>query len=605
MNFKKFLCIISAISIILMFTGCTDDQDTDSQSSADNTTTVQLEADSDMFTANDIEIGYDETQAVSIILSDTGSTVSESGVTVSDSTVTITKEGTYILSGSLSDGTVIIDSTNTSKIRLILDEVNVSSSSTAPIYIKQADKVFITTANGTENTLNVTGEYVNSGEDNIDAAIFSKDDLTLNGTGTLTINADYGHGIVSKDDLVFTGGTYNITSASHAVTGKDSVRISDGTYSLIAGKDGIHAENTDDTSLGFIYIENGAFAINANGDGIDSSNCITVFDGSFNILAGGGSENGETHYESMNPFGNSQNSSSEDTVSTKAIKSSGDIAIGGGMFNLDSADDAIHSNANVNIYGGTFTIASGDDGIHADSTTSVTAGKINITYSYEGIEGQAIEISGGDITLYATDDGMNAAGGNDSSGFGGRMGEDNFSGSSDSYIIISGGKLLINADGDGVDSNGDLTVSGGETYVAGPTNSGNGAIDYGDNGTAKITGGIFVATGASGMAENFGSASTQCAIMTNTSTAQTGDVTLTDTDGNVLVTFSPEKSYNNVVISCPEIKSNGNYTLTAGTSSKRISMSGTLYGSGSSMGMGSGNMGGPGGNMGGGKHDRW
>lgn len=601
MSYKKFLCLISVISIILMFTGCAGNTDTVSRSEADNTTTVQLEADSDMFTSNDIEIGYDETQSVSVSLSDTGSSASGNGVTVSDSTVTITGEGTYILSGSLSDGTVIIDSTNTSKIRIILDGVNISSSSTAPIYIKQADKVFITTSNGTENILSVTGEYVNSGDDNIDSAIFSKDDLTMNGTGTLTINADYGHGIVSKDDLVFTGGTYNITSASHAIAGKDSVRVSDGTYNLIAGKDGIHAENTDDTSLGYIYIENGSFTINANGDGMDSSNCITVFDGSFNILSGGGSENGETHYESMNPFGNSYSSSSEDTVSTKAVKSSGDIAIGGGTFNLNSADDAIHSNTNVNICGGTFTIASGDDGIHADSTTSVAAGTINITYSYEGIEGQAIEISGGDITLYTTDDGLNAAGGNDSSGFGGMMGRDNFSGSSDSYIIISGGKLNINADGDGVDSNGDLTVSGGETYVAGPTNSGNGAIDYGDNGTAKITGGIFVATGASGMAENFGSSSTQCAIMTNTSTAQSGDVTLADSKGNVLVTFSPGKSYNNVVISCPEIESNGTYTLTAGTSSKSISMSGTIYNSGS--GMGGGNMGG--GNMGGGKQGRW
>lgn len=605
MSFKKVSAFLLALIVIFAFSSCSQKQDgTSVEDSTDADTGVNITADSDMFTSNDKEIGYDETNAVTIGLSDSGSSASDADVSVSGSTVTITKEGTYILSGSLSDGTVIVDSENTSKIRIILDNVSITSASTAPIYVKQADKVFITTAKDSENTLNVTGEYVNSGEDNIDAAIFSKDDLTLNGTGSLTINADYGHGIVSKDDLVFTGGTYSITVASHAVTGNDSVRVSDGTFSLISGKDGIHAENTDDTSLGFIYIEGGNFTVNANGDGFDASNCITIFDGSFDILAGGGSENGETHYESMNPFGNSSSSSSEDTVSTKAIKCTSDLSIGSGSFVLDSADDAIHSNANVNIGGGTFTIASGDDGIHADSATKIAAGTVNITYSYEGIEGKSIEISGGDITLYATDDGMNAAGGNDSSGFGGKMGGDSFSSGSDSYIIISGGKLNINADGDGVDSNGDLTVSGGETYVSGPTNSGNGAIDFGDNGTAKITGGIFVATGASGMAENFGSSSTQCAIMVNTSTSQSGAVTLKDSDGNVLVTFSPEKSYNNVVISCPEIEDNGDYTLTAGTSTQSISMSGTIYGSGSSMGMGGGNMGGMGGNPGG-RQGRW
>lgn len=181
-----------------------------------------------MFTANDIEIGYDESESVTILLSDSGSAASDDSVTVSGSTITLTKEGTYILSGSLSDGTVIVDSTNTSKIRIILDNANITSSSTAPIYVKQADKVFITTAKDSENIFNVTNEYVNSGEDNIDAAIFSKDDLTINGTGTITINADHGHGIVSKDDLVFTGGTFNLNSADDAIHSNSNVNICGG-----------------------------------------------------------------------------------------------------------------------------------------------------------------------------------------------------------------------------------------------------------------------------------------------------------------------------------------------------------------------------------------
>lgn len=156
--------------------------------------------------------------------------------------MTITEKGTYILSGSLSDGMVIVDAEDTDKIQLVLDDVSISNSQSAALYIRSADKVFVTTAAGTENELINLGTYIAIDENNIDAAVFSKSDLTLNGEGILTVTAQEGHGIVSKDDLVFTSGDYTITSAKHGISGKDSVRIANGSYKIISGKDGIHGE---------------------------------------------------------------------------------------------------------------------------------------------------------------------------------------------------------------------------------------------------------------------------------------------------------------------------------------------------------------------------
>lgn len=590
MSFKKILAAVLALTVIISFAGCLSDKNNADKPEGYN---------ANMFTDNDKKTSYDENAAVSIELSASGIKCSSDSVAVDGSSVTIKNEGAYILSGTLSDGSIIVDSTKNDKIRLILDGVSVNSSSTAAIYVKQADKVFVTLADNTENTLSVSGGYVVTGDDNIDSVIFSKDDLTFNGNGNLTINAGYGHGIVSKDDLVFTGGNYTVTAASHAISGKDSVRISDGSYKLTSGKDGIHADNSDDTSLGFLYIENGSFDITAKGDGTDSSNYTEITGGTFNIFTGEGSANAVMNSDNSMPgFFSQQTNADADTVSTKGIKASGNLVIRDGTFNIDSEDDAIHSNSSVKIQGGDFTISTGDDGIHADADTSISNGIINITKSYEGIEGQTVNISGGNITLTASDDGINAAGGNDESGFGGRR-QDMFASDSNCHITISGGVINIDASGDGIDSNGDLTVSGGEIYVDGPENGGNGALDY--NGNATITGGTIVACGMSQMAQNFGDSSTQCSIMVTTQSSSGGDVILQDSDGNTLLSYSPKKSYNNVVISCPAIAQGETYTITASGETSQITMSSVIYGSSGGMGGGFGGPGGMGGGPGGGR----
>lgn len=553
---------------------------------------VTLPDESDMFPEISAPDSIDG--AVSIVFSEKSVVCGSSSVTVDGSMASITGAGTYVVSGTTTDGQIVINAGKKDSVCLVLDGADITKKGHSALYVIQAGDVCISLADGKENSLSSLGEFVQTDENNADGAIFSKETLTFDGSGTLCVSSDTGHGIVSKDDLIFTGGVYAITAAKQAISGKDSVRIKDGSFALSSGKDGIHSENSDDSSLGYIYIENGSFSIDADGDGIDASSSVKITGGKFSITSGdrsavskssgGGGFGGFFGYESS--------TAADDGVSTKGIKASSALEISGGTFIIDSADDALHSNGNIFVIGGDFTIATGDDGMHADETLEISGGTVVITDSYEGLEGKIVDISGGNITLRADDDGINAAGGNDGSGFGGFMKPDAFGGgSSEYYIRISGGIINVDADGDGVDSNGNLYVSGGETYVNGPTNSANGAIDY--EGSAEITGGIFVAAGASGMMMNFGQTSTQGSILTSAN--GTSKITLSDEDGNVLISFTPSKSCACVVISCPELVVGGKYTISVGSNTTQIELTSLIYGS--SGGMSGGR---PGGGFGGG-----
>ncbi len=468
---------------------------------------VQAMDTGDMFSNRDKEVGYDKNADIVIHLSGDTATCESAAVQITGSTVTITEEGTYILSGTLNNGSVVVDAENTDKLQLVLNGVDISCESSAPIYVKQADKVFLTLASNTENKLTTTGEYVAIDDNNIDSVIFSKDDLTLNGSGTLHIEAPFGHGIVAKDDLVVTGGSYVINAKNHGLAGKDSVRIAAGDFVLNTKEDGIHSENDEDITLGFVYIADG-----------------------------------------------------------------------------------------------NFQIAAGDDGIHAGSQVFIENGNVTISESYEGIEGQSIELAGGNIQMTVSDDGLNAAGGNDQSSMRGGMPDNPFVSDEKAYIRISGGSIYIDASGDGIDSNGAFFVTGGETYVSGPENSGNGSLDYA--GQAQITGGVFVAAGARGMAQNFSTTSTQAAMLVNLNATQAAGTSLelADVDGNVLVSSTPTRKYSCVIISSPDIREGNTYTLKAGEESSEIEMSSLIYGSGGMMrGNGGMNGGMQGGRPGGGR----
>lgn len=512
----------------------------------------------DMFTERDLAGTYEESEAVYVTLSDDGITGETDGVVIDGQTVTITEEGTYVFSGTLSEGQIVVDADD-AKVQIVLDNVDITCASSAAVYVKSAEKVFVTLAEGSQNTLRNTDEYVAIDDNNIDAVIFSKSDLTLNGTGSLTIVSAEGHGIVSKDDLKITGGTYDITAAGHALSGKDSVRIADGTFVLAAGKDGIHAENADDEEKGYIYIADGDFTITSDGDGMDASNIVQIEDGTFDITAGGGAANSLKTHESDMPGGpgggmpqNGERPDGEDMpqdtttdesgTSTKGIKAGGGMYLNGGTYQIDSADDSIHSNANITIADGTYTLATGDDGVHADDALIVNGGTITVTESYEGLEGLTVTINDGTIDITASDDGINAAG---------------------EKMELNGGYIHILAGGDGMDSNGNLTINGGEIYIDGPSDNGNSAIDYGDRSSAYVNGGTLVAIGSSGMAEGMSDSSKQKVLMVKLGEQmEAGDVVLTDSEGNVIVSYTALKSYDCVIISTAEVESGATYTLT-------------------------------------------
>ena len=446
----------------------------------------------DMFTKRDLAGTYDESEAVKITLSGKTAACNSSNVQIEDGVVTIKAAGVYVLSGTLTDGTIVVDAGDDDKVQLVLDGVSITAADYAAIYAKNADKVFVTLAEGAGNSLMVSGDYVQTDDNNVDAVIFAKCDLTLNGTGSLTVKDNTGHGIVSKDDLVVTGGTYTIYSQDHCLNGKDSVRIADGTFNLSCDEDGIHAGN-DDQQDGYVYIE-----------------------------------------------------------------------------------------------GGDINISVGDDAIHAEGLLIITGGDIDVSKSCEGVEGDKILVTGGDIDVISSDDGFNAAGGSSGSGdnhdgFGGGpgMGGVDMDADNDAYILITGGTININANGDGIDSNGCIGITGGSVYVLGPSDNGNGAMDYGI--CAAITGGEIVAVGGSGMAQGFGDESTQCSALVNFDEwIDAGEtITLTDSDGKEVLSYKADKKFNSVVISTSDMKKGDNYTLTVGDQSSTFTLDDITYSEGS------------------------
>lgn len=496
----KYL-LVTLLIITFIFTGCstgksstTSTKTTTSSTTTTSTSTSTTDSDGAVisststiavdkeFTSSDLEVGYDESNAVKVTLN--GSSIKAStrkGIKVSDNVITITEKGTYVFTGTLDDGQIIVNAGDKDKVRIIFNGVTINCSNNAPVYIKNADKVFLTLEKDTVNTLTDGTTYVQDKKNTVDGVIFSKADLTINGEGTLNITGNYKHGIAVKNQLTITSGIYNITAVKDDINGNEGVRIKAGTFTLSATNgNGISMKNKEDTKKGFVYICGGDITI---------KNCV------------------------------------------------------------------------------------------------------------EGIEGTAILVTGGNITLTSQDDGFNSSNGATSASddFQGGNDANAFENDENCYISISGGKINVNASGDGIDSNGSLYVSGGTIYVSGPTENNNGGLDY--NGTAVITGGTIVVAGSSGMAQGFCDSSTQYSLLYNlTSSCEAGTkITLTDSKGNVVATFTPDKEYQSVVISTSKLTKGATYTLTCGDQTKKITLSSVATSNGQS-----GQMGGPGGQQNGG-----
>jgi len=523
-----------------------------------------------------------------IVLNGTSIATSNSNVKVSGSTATITGAGTYTVSGTLSDGQIIVDASKDDLITLVLDGVDISCSYSSGIYGKQSDKIIITLAEGTQNTISDGSSYtLESGSDEPNAAIFSKDDLTFNGTGSLTVNGNYKNGILSKDDLVIADGTYIVTAVNDAVRGRDSITVTSGTFTINSGADGFQANNDEDAEKGYINISGGTFDITAGNDGIQAYTTLMISGGDFTITTGGGSPStisgGSNDF--FNPRGGTGSTSTSTSDSMKGLKGSGGVYITDGTFTLNTYDDGVHSNGDIKIAGGTFTISTGDDGMHADTALEIDAGEIIITKCYEGLEGLTVYVCGGNISITASDDGLNSAGGSDSSNsvFFGGGGMDTVQ--ADCCITIGGGYIYVNAGGDGLDSNGNMVLTGGTVLVDGPTDNTNGAIDY--NGTCTNSGAILIAAGSSGMAQAPDSNSSVNCIMATVSTVSGGtQVTVTDKSGNVVIEYTPSKNFSNIVISAPQLVTGTSYTLNIGGSSAGSFTANGLSTIGSTGGMG-------------------
>lgn len=469
--------------------------------------------------------------------------------------ITITEAGVYNLTGTLSNGSVTIDTTG--DVKLILNNVSITNSSGPAIYVANAQNVIIHTVEGSTNYLEDGARYFGYDAEVI-GTIFSHDDIAFVGSGTLEVKSNSEDAIVSKDDLNINSGTYKITSVDDGIRGKDSVYIKSGTFNITSNGDGIKSTNDIGVEKGYILIENGIFDITSDLDAIQSQTKLLIQNGTFNITTGGGSLNSSSN--SQNNWGRWGSSTSNDTTSAKGLKSGDNLLIENGTFTFNTFDDAIHCNNYVGIKNGTLTIDSGDDGIHADTELIIDGGKIDVTKSYEGLEASKITINGGSINVVASDDGINVAGGNDSSSFG-RPGSNNFSNNSDNVLTINGGTIYVNATGDGIDVNGSAYINGGETKVDGPTNDGNGSLDY--DSTFEVNAGAFLAGGSSGMMQGISSSSKlyNLSIGFTSNYGNSDVITIVDSLDNEIISYSSSKSYSSLVVATPSFQKGESYVI--------------------------------------------
>ena len=580
----------------------------------------------------------------SITLSPDGSTSTDASVRIDGQTVTITQAGTYQIAGTLDDGALIVESGENAKITLVLGDVSIKNSTGAAIQIATADDVTIELAEGTTNVLQ-SGEEVDiatatESKEASGGALQSKADLKIKGRGSLTVLGYLNNGIHCTKDLKIKNGNISVTALGHGIKGKKSVTVSGGMVTVTSGKDGITSDETENEEKGFVTIEDGEIIITSAGDGVSAETTLTVTGGVISIISGGGSANAQQKTDNMRDWWDFDNSASDDnSASCKGLKAGKAMMISGGSITIDAQDDALHTNGDMTISGGECILSTGDDGAHAALSLTVLGGKITVLTSYEGLEANQITLAGGELDITASDDGINANGGSDgfSGGFGGGFGgrrSDMNSQSGDMtppdnsnmqtppdgnapsgnpptmpgqdaadstttddttdkqpVLLITGGKITVNADGDGLDSNGDLRVEGGDITINGPSNGGNGALDIGteNGGAGVIAGGTLIALGTSSMTENFGSTSTQCAFLVTMNSFGAGEtITITDSQGNVLYTGVTVKSANSVVFSSPDLVVGETYTVTIGSTSATVTQSSTVVGNSNGFGGGFG-----------------
>lgn len=609
---KKFriqiLAILMASSMILSACSSSDNTSNANDTTSEIDMSLKTVSLGDSFSQTE-DTSSNESQTTDIIditLNNDTILCDSSNVSIDGSTLTITSGGSYSISGTLEDGQIVVDCSDSDKVNIILNGVDISCSSTSPIYVNNADKTIITLADSSDNTITDSRNAKTDNDtdkDILGSAIYSKDDLTINGNGNLTVTGNYNNGIVCKNDLKLSGGNITVKALNNGIKGSDSVTIkNDVSIDISCDGDGIKTDydTTSNKDKGYIYIESGNITIKSIGDCLKADTYITIDNGTFDLTSNGGYTNGTSHNNDMggmtphsdfnpnqdgnmtppsdfnpnqdgdmtppsdfNPNQDNQNSSdtssdSETTLKSKNISADGDITINSGTFNLNASNDCIHSNANIIINDGTFTINAGSKGIHSDYDCTINGGNIEVQNSYEGIEGTNIYVNDGTINITSSDDGFNACDNTETA-----TGSNGFNVSSNAYLEFNGGYTYVNASGDGLDSNGDIKFNGGVVVVEGPTISANGPLDCGDdNNIIIIDGGTLIAGGAIGMFEIPDSTSTQNTIYSVSTSAKAGDtIVLADENNNVISAIKTSTDMSGVIFSSKDIETGKTYHI--------------------------------------------
>ena len=530
--------------------------------------------------------------------------VQGNGAVVKGSTVTVTSEGTYLISGTLNGGQILVDTADEEKVVLILNGVSVACTDGPAVLVKSAPKkVVLYTAAGSVNIFSDGGGYIvpdeeqTEGEIYPNACIYSCEDLEFDGEGELHVMGNADKGINSKDDIRIKGGTLVLTSVGVGIRGNDSVTVRGGTVTVEAGGDGIKSANAEVEGKGFLTVEGGSLFVTAKGDGLSAATDLTVKGGNlvltttdtdgvvleeskgnsttasgsgFGGMGGGGRPGG--------PGGMMGESTADKAaISAKGLKAAGVLTVSGGRITVVTQDDGLHSDGDVVISDGTLHIRAADDGVHAERELTVSGGVLTVAQSYEGLEALHINLLGGTNRITASDDGANATDGSGGGMMGGRPGGmGGFRGGSSSsgttasgetpVLTFAGGYTVFDAAGDGIDSNGHIVMTGGTVLVYGPTDNGNGPIDFGDgNYGMTISGGTFLAVGSSGMAEsaeNAGQAILAAYWRGGLSAGET--IGITDQDGRVIAAFELPKAISSIVFSSSRLVAGETYTVVGG-----------------------------------------
>lgn len=558
---RNIYMLLLLVSTFIFFASCsktTEPEINDEQETENNVSADTSEANSGDHEDEDDYV-WNDSDVIPIELNGTSITENTAGAEASGGTLLISSAGTYSLSGTLTDGQIIVSTEDEAVVRIILNSVNITCSSNAPIYIKKSMKTVIVLADNSDNTLTDGNTYVqeDASVDEPNAALYSKSDLTIFGNGSLNVTGNYNDAIASADGLIIKSGNISVSSADDGIRGKDYLIVKDGSLTVNVNGDGLKSDNSEDATKGYVSIENGEINITSGGDGIAAETDAIIYDGNITISSGGGSSR-----------------TVSGTESAKGIKGSVSVTIDGGTIDINSADDGIHSNAYVTINNGTVSISTGDDGIHADAAIKISNGDIKITKSIEGIEAKYITVNNGNISIVSTDDGFNATTGND-----GEMNDG-------SCLYLNGGSICVNSSrGDGLDSNGNIVMSDGTVVVHGPISNPEVGTDY--NGSFNISGGLLVITGpnSGNMIEATSTTSGQYAVkaISSSQISASNLFHIQDENGNNLVTFEPVRNCYYIVFSSSDLKNGSTYYIYTGGTSTGVNTNG-LYSGGTYSG---------------------